>query len=459
MSEPVPYSRHARTLLILGLPLIGGNVGQMAVQVIDTLMLGWYDVSALAAVILGSTFWFVLFILGSGLAWAVSPLVAAAEASGDHVRIRRVSRMGLWASALYAVAVLPLMWFSQPLLSALGQDPDLAEAAQSYLRITGWGMIPALGVMVLKSYLAAMDRAGITMWITLAAAAANAALNYALIFGNWGMPELGIRGSAIASLMVHVVSIIGLVIYARRVFPEHDLFRRLWRPDWEICSEILRMGGPIGLTSLAEVGLFSATSVMMGWLGEIPLAAHGIALQVISVMFMVHVGLAQAATILAGRAMGRGDTRGLARGGRTAIAMSLGFAVLTIGIFVTLPALLIGMFVDPADPDRALILATGVPLLLVAAVFQLADAMQVVALGLLRGIRDTKVPMLIAAIAYWPVGMPVAYLLGFTLDYRGPGVWMGLTFGLGVAAILLLWRFWGPGLRAVRRGPAGAATA
>ncbi|MGR3454654.1 MATE family efflux transporter [Pseudooceanicola sp.] len=433
---------HTKAILALGLPLIGSHVAQFAVQMTDTFMLGWYDVRVLAGEVLGGTLFFILFIAGSGFAWAVSPLVANAEGAGDTTTARRVTRMSLWISALYACATLPLLLNADTILLALGQEADLARIADDYLSITAWAIFPALGVMVLKSHLSALERTRAVFWVTILAVLVNAVGNYVFIFGNWGAPELGVRGAAIATVIVHTVSLIALVVYVETVTPEHELFRRFWRPDWEAFGTVFRLGWPIGITTVAEVGLFAMSSLMMGWIGPLSLAAHGIAIQVSSLTFMIHLGLANTATIRAGRAIGRGDRQGLRDGALVAIALSGLAALATVVLFVAVPGPLIGVFVDPADPDRATVVATGVVLLYAAALFQLVDAAQVMALGLLRGVQDTRVPMIYAAISYWLIGVPCSYLLGFVLGWEGPGIWLGLAAGLAAAAVLMMTRFW-----------------
>ncbi|SEP10182.1 multidrug resistance protein, MATE family [Salinihabitans flavidus] len=444
------YPDHARAIWRLGLPLVGGHLAQFAVGLTDTVMLGWYSVEALAAVVLGSGFFFVLFIFGSGFAIAVMPMVASADAAGDEVGLRRVTRMGLWLSVGFAFLALPLFWFSGALLLGLGQTPALAEVAQGYLRIAWLGLLPALLVMVLKSYLAALERTRVVFWVTVIGAVANGLANYALIFGNWGAPELGVTGAAIASIVVHAVSMAGVVLYAVLVLPEHEIFRRLWRPDWVELGRVFRLGVPIGITNLAEVGLFAASSIMVGWLGAVPLAAHGIALNLASVAFMVHLGLSNAATVRAGNAIGRRDAEHMARGARAIMAMSLLVALATVAVFVAVPEVLVGLFIAPDEPARAAILATGAAFMIVAALFQVVDGAQVMALGLLRGALDTRVPMVIAAISYWGLGVPSSYVLGFVFGLEGVGVWLGMVVGLSFAGVLLMWRFWGPTLRSLR---------
>ncbi len=449
MTERVTYRGHARALLILGLPLVGSHIAQVAIGVTDSVMLGWYDVDALAAVTLGWSMFFIIFIVGSGFAFAVLPMVAAAMAQDDVTQARRVTRMGMWLSAIYGVALMPVMIWSEPLLLLIGQEPRIAALAADYMAIVAWGMVPSLLVMVLKNYLAALERTPAILWITIVTAILNAILNYALIFGNFGLPELGLTGAAIASVLMQLAGLAIMMAYIQRALPSHVLFQRIWRSDPEAFGSVFRLGWPIGLANLAESGLFSASAVMMGWLGALPLAAHGVAVQLASLAFVVHLGVSQAVTVRTGRALGRSDAVGMRDGGLVSNALSVAFSAVTVVLFLAIPELLTGLFVDPADPDRPAIIAIGVTLLAVAALFQLVDGAQVIALGLLRGVQDTRVPMYYAAFSYWVVGIPASYVLGFTLGFEGVGVWLGLVIGLAFAAVLLMARFWTTGLRGV----------
>jgi MATE family, multidrug efflux pump len=431
-----------RALLALGLPLVGSHLAQMAIGVTDMLMMGWYDLVSLAALSLAGPIFFIFFIMGSGFAWAVMPMVATAAGTANDRQVRRVTRMGLWLSLAFGVLVTPVLVYSEVGLEWMGQDPEVARLAGLYLALSAMSMIPALLVMVLKSYFSALERTRVILVVTLIAASLNVALNYALIFGNWGAPELGVAGAAIASAIGHALSFIGLAVYAVWKTPEYALFKNFHRPDTEAIASVFRLGWPIGLTSLAEVGLFAASSVMMGWVGTIALAAHGIALQIASVTFMIHVGLSQAITVRVGRHRGQGDQQALRTASLTAMALSLGAACLTMLAFLTIPELLVGVFVDPTDPDRGAILAVGATLLAVAALFQLVDSGQVMALGMLRGVQDTRVPMIMAIISYWLIGLPVSYVLGFTAGLGGVGIWLGLSVGLAGAGIMMQARFW-----------------
>lgn len=434
---------HARALLVLGLPLIGSHVAQMALHVTDTVMLGWYGVEPLAAGVLGASTFFLLFMLGSGFAHAVMPLVATAMGAGDETRVRRDTRMGVWLSIGFGLAIYPVFWFSEALLLALGQDPVVSAMAQEYLRIAGFGMVPALMVMALKNWLAALEHTRVVLVVTLAGVVVNACLNWALIFGNWGAPELGLAGAAIASVAVQVVTLVAVGAYGtwHPALRRFRIFQRFWRPDWSAMLLVFRLGWPIGLTSLMEGGLFQAAALMMGWIGTVELAAHGIALEITAVTFMIHVGLSNAATIRTGRADGEGDARALRDGAWVALGLSQGIGLVIIAVFVLAPEPLVRLFLDPADPVAPRIIAYASVLLLCAAAFQVADAAQVMALGLLRGIRDTRVPMLIAAVCYWGVGIPASYAMAFWLGWGGVGLWLGLVVGLSLTALALLVRF------------------
>jgi len=443
LSPLLSWRGHLKATLVLGVPLIGSHLAQMSVNLTDTIMVGWYGVESLAGVVLATSIFFVFFIVGSGFAMAVMPMVATAEGEGDHVQVRRVVRMGLWISVIYCTALMPALWNFKALMIAIGQKPDVAQIAQDYMRIAQWGMYPAMLVMVLKSFLSALERPAWVLWATIVGALANGVLDYALIFGNWGAPEMGVQGAALASVATGSVTFIVLAIYSQmqRNIAPYAIFVRLWRSDWQAFFEVFRLGWPIGATMLAEVGLFSAAAVMMGWLGTRELATHGIAIQIASMSFMVYLGLANVATIRVGRALGRADPSGIWRASATAAGLQLGFAAFAVAAFLTAPEFLIGLFLDDTNPQSAAIIAYGVGLLMVAAVFQVVDGLQAIALGVLRGLKDTRVPMLLAVVNYWLIGMPVSYLLGFRLNYGGYGVWSGLVFGLGLTAIALVTRY------------------
>lgn len=437
------FAQHIRATLSLGLPLIAGQLAQTFIGVTDTVMMGWYGVEELAAVALGSSYFHLILIMGMGFSLAVMPMVAAAAARDDAVQVRRVTRMGLWIGVIFGAASLPLMWFSEAILLAAGQAEQVAADAQAYLRIAGLAIWPGVLLIALRSHLSALDRPAIVMWAWLGGLGLNALLNWVLIFGNLGAPELGLEGAAIASLGTHILIFAILALYAARArgMRDYALFARFWRPDPQAMAQVFRLGAPIAVTLLLEAGLFMATMLLMGWIGTLELAAHGIALQIISVTFMVHIGLSSAATIRVGRAWSLGDQTAVRRAAWAALLLSGLMVAATIVLLIAAAAPLVGAFVDPTDPLRPQIVAIGVSLLIVACFFQLADAAQVMALGLLRGLQDTTIPMLYAFVAYWIIGVPLAYILGFPLGYAGEGIWAGLAIGLAGAGLVLILRF------------------
>jgi MATE family multidrug resistance protein len=318
------WGGHVRATLALGIPLVGSQLGLILMGTTDTIMLGWYGVEELAASVLASQFYFVVMMFGAGFSQAVMPMAAQAEGSGDARGVRRSVRMGLWVSILYSLLAIPVFKNTEPILLALGQDARVSALAADYVDFAMWALFPTLLAFTLRAFFSAIERARIIFFSTLAAVFANIAINWVLIFGNLGAPEMGIRGAAIATLLVNVLMFGAMAIHAVRQADaaRFELFARFWRPDWQALGDVLRLGLPISVTILAEVGLFIASS-LMGWLGVVPLAAHGIAMQLASIAFMVPLGMSQAATVRVGRAFGRGDVLGLNRAAGAAMAICL----------------------------------------------------------------------------------------------------------------------------------------
>lgn len=433
--------QNIQKLFVLGLPIVGSNLAMMLIGVTDIVMVGWHSVEELAALILATTLFFNIFILGSGVAFAVMPMVSSAAAVGNDTTVRRSTRMALWLSVVYGLFALPMFYMSETIFLALGQQPELARHAADYMWILAPAIIPSLWANVMRSYLSAMEFTKVIMLITCGIAILNVGFNHVLIFGNYGFPELGIQGAAIASLLVNFLMAIITSIYAVHILPQHALFARFYRPDWGALIKVFKLGAPIGLSILAETGLFSAASVMMGWIGVIALAAHGIALQLASLTFMAHLGLSSAVTIRMGNAAGRKDRSAMLDVTKAGAVISVCWSLLTIILFAGFGAQLISLFLDADEAARDAIIAYGIILLWIAALFQLVDGGQVLAIGLLRGVQDTAIPMVITVIGYWGVGVPIAYFLGFYTPLAGSGIWLGLVAGLSFAAVGLSVRF------------------
>ncbi|CAM3114679.1 putative multidrug resistance protein NorM [Sphingomonas antarctica] len=435
----------ARATLALALPLVAANLLQMAVYAVDVIFVARLGPQSLAASSLSVSILGLLLWSSTGLVGAVSPLVAAELGRRRHAvrEVRRSFRMGLWLSALASAVVLLLCaagpWFMQ----ATGQDADVVATARPFLHILMWSTPPAIVAAMLRSFVAAMGRAAVATLIIALGLAINIVGNYALVFGHFGCPALGLQGSAISSIVTTsgmLLAYVAVILTDRRLRRYH-LFGRWWRADWVRFLDLLRVGLPICGTIVAEAGLFSGAAFLMGRIGEAELAGHTIALQIAAVAFQIPFGIAQAGTIRVGYAFGAGDRAGIARAGNAAIILGIAVMTLTASAMWFAPRQLLSLYVDTDAPENAVLVAFALQYMIVAAAFQLADGAQAVAAGALRGLQDTRVPMAIAVFGYWLPGFGTAIVLGFYTPLRGLGVWIGLAVGLLVVAILLLYRW------------------
>ncbi|WP_319517417.1 MATE family efflux transporter [uncultured Martelella sp.] len=435
---------HFRETFALGIPLIGAQLAQQGINATDIFILGQLSAVDLAATVLATQYFFTIFIFGAGLSIAVIPMVAQAYSRGDEVAVRRSMRMGMWASILFAVIMMPLFLWSRPILLAMGQEADVAQKAAQYLHIVGFALFPALLFYVLRSLVSATGRASIVLWVTVAMLVLNAVLAYALVLGHFGLPQFGIRGAAVAAFLVQLFGFLFLAVYIERD-PElrrYELFVRFWKPDWPAFGEVVMLGLPIGIGVLAEVSMFTASSVLMGQFGAVPLAAHGIAIQLSSITFMVPLGLSQAGTVRVGLFHGAGDRANVIRASVTVLVVAIGFAAASGLAFALAPQALSSLFIDVTLPEAGAVIAYAAPLIIIAALFQLLDSAQAIMNGLLRGLKDTRIPMVLVLLAYWGLGLPLAWLLGFVFSLEGIGIWIGFLCGLGAAAIMLSIRYW-----------------
>ena len=435
------FRTSGKNLVKLAIPLIGTHLANVALGITDTIMMGWYSVPALAALVLGNAYFFVFFLFGAGFSFAVQPLVASSSSAGEFILARRYMRMGLWLSLIYAALILPFFFSAGKILILLGQASDVSHYAENYTRIVGFGLIPALWAMVIRFFLSGLHLTKVTLFITLTTVLLNIPLNYVLIFGNFGFPELGVTGAAISSVIVQIITAVSITAYALGKLPKYKLLKRFFHFDKVAFLKVAKLGLPIGTSIVAETGLFTASSIMMGWFGAVTLAAHGIALQITSVMFMVHLGLAEASTIKAGNAWGNKNILDLKKGAKVAASCSILFSFIAMTFLILFGDAVVSIYVDIDDPSREQIIHIGALLLIAAALFQFVDGGQAMALGLLRGIQDTAVPMIITILSYWLVGIPSAYLFAFVFNWAPLGIWAGLATGLGSAALLLSVRF------------------
>jgi len=440
-----PWRDEARATLSLAWPMILTNLAQVAMTATDVMIIGRLGADALAAGALGSNLYFAPLIFGLGLAYATAPMMAAERGRNRHsVRdVRRTVRQGLWLAVAVTIPIWLFLWNAEPILLALGQEPDLSRQAAIYMRGLQWAVLPFYGYIVLRSFISALERPGWALVIMVIAVAINALGNYALVFGRLGFPQLGIFGSGVATSFASTFMFAGLAVVCMREkrFRRYHIFGRFWRADWPRFWALLKLGAPISGILAFEVTIFNAAAFLMGLIGAAPLAAHAIALQIASVTFMIPLGLAQAVTVRVGLAFGAGDSEGVSRAGWTALVMGVSFMALMALAMVTWPHVLISAFIDVTDPKNAAVVGLAVTFLAFAALFQVADGAQAVTAGMLRGLQDTNVPMIYAAIGYWGIGLPLGAFLAFKAGFAGSGIWIGLCCGLASVATLLLYRW------------------
>lgn len=446
-----------RALLALAAPLALTNLSQFALALTDALILGRLSTEALAGATLGANLYWALLAPSFGIALAAAPMLAQSRGAGRRGgglgrgwmrEMRRDARQTVWAIAALTLPAWLVMWHADGVLRTLGQDPALAALAGEYVRTMMWGMPGFCGFILLRGFLAAMERPNAALWVSGSAVLLNAVLAWILVFGSapWGIGAWhgwGVTGAGIASAIANLTMLGVLLLMIRRDRQLHRfrLLGRFWRVDLARLAEVFRVGLPIAAQMLLEIGVFATALIVVGWFGAVSVAAHAIAVQIATCTFMIPMGIGQAATSRVGLFAGEGATAAAAWAGRVAILLGAGFMVLMAVFLIGLSGPLAWAFLAPADPSAAAAAQLGAALLVIAGVFQLADGVQVVAAGALRGFKDTRVPMLFAALGYWGIGLPLGVALALPAGLEARGVWWGLAAGLAVVAVLMLRRW------------------
>ncbi len=440
-----PWRNEFSATMKLAWPLAAANLLQMLVHAVDVIFVARLGEAELAASSLAiAIFGLVLWGL-SGLTGAVAPLIAAELGRRRHAvrEVRRSVRMGLWIAIASGALGMIACLNGERLMLATGQDPTIAAMSGSFMQIIVWAMIPMILANVLRIFVSALDRPIFATMIIASAIGVSVLANWMLVFGNLGAPALGLEGSALASVVTSLfilAAYVAAISWDRRLRRYH-IFGNWWRTETSRMQEIIRIGMPIMFTIIAEAGLFSGAAFLMGRIGPSELAGHTIALQVAALAFQIPFGIGQASTIRVGYHYGAGDTEAIGRAGWVALAIAVGFSVITASVMLFAPHTVLSIYVDVDAPKNAAMVGFAVQYLLLAALFQLVDAVQAVSAGNLRGLQDTRVPMVIAVISYWAAGYSISIWLGLNSPLEGVGVWIGLAAGLLVASILLTWRW------------------
>ena len=433
----------ARSLVILSGPIAFTQLGQISNGFIDVIMVGRLGAAELAGVALGNATYFMFMLICLGTLHAVGPLVSQAFGAGRNEPIVRTMRQAFWLCVLLAAPIVTILWFAAPIWTLMRQDPATIELAQGYLRAAAWGFLPFLWFNSLRNFVEAVSKPWPITQIILGGIALNILANYGLMYGNFGLPRLGLIGTGWATSIVHVVMLLVILVYvqSRAQFRNLRIFAHLAKFDPKYFKELILIGIPIGCAYGLEVTLFSSTAFFVGTFGPVALAAHQIAIQCAAVAYMVPLGIGIATTVRVGQNVGRRSVVRATWSGYLGMGISLVFMSCTALVFLFAPDLLVALYIPVNESSISATALLAIELLGLAALFQLFDGLQVAAQGALRGLKDTRLPMLFCFIGYWLIGIPTGLALGYGLGWGAPGFWWGLVTGLLAASIMLSLRY------------------
>tara|TARA_A100001011_G_scaffold160349_1_gene168768 strand:- start:5319 stop:6671 length:1353 start_codon:yes stop_codon:yes gene_type:complete len=433
---------HLLSTLKLSLPLIIAQIAQLGLGLTDVAMIGWYGTSELAALTLGHTCLFFIYITLTGFSLAVITNVSRAFGKEDTQALRINFRMGLWLVFAFSLFGLALVSKTEEFLTYLGQDPYIIGIISQYIEVVQWMMPFLLLTYVIKAFLISVKKQKVVLAISILGLTSNFVFNYLFIFGNFGFPELGISGVAYSSLFTSVVMMLSGLLYIHiSDLNKKQIFKDFFVFDAEIFKNLFKLGWPICLTIMAESGMFSFASILMGWIGDIELAAHGISITVFALFFMIPLGISQAGTVIIAKTIGANDLSKLDQAASSVYFLGLGWAVLNTFLIIFFGDFIISLFLNSNDLNMEMVAFYAGIFLFVGCFFHLADSAQILFAALLRGFSDTKKPFMISFFSYWAVGIPSAYFLSQKTSLAGSGVYYGIGLGLMVCSILLFFRF------------------
>jgi len=439
-SPPLPtVFKEAKRTWQLSLPIILAELSQVGLGLIDTAMVGAISYRQLAAAALVNSVINIPFVLGVGLALSISQNVSMAHGRRDAPLVSHYFYNGFWLCAITALLIAVAMHLGSGIVFHLGQDAAVAAYAQPYLKIMGWSLVPMLLFMAMRQFTDGLEHTRIGMVLSIAALPTNALLNWVFIYGHWGLPRLELFGAGIATLLTRLLMFLSigfLVLYQRRFRRYRQVSSRQWKLKKETLRSLLRIGIPSSLQIGMESGAFAVSGILIGTIGALEQAAHQIALSFAAFTFMVSMGLSQGGAIRASNAWGRNDWGAIRRIGKGNVVSALAYGAFCVLLFSVFRYSLPAFFTNDAA-----VMALAAYLLLFAAIFQLSDATQAVAVGLLRGIKDVKIPTLYVAMAYWLIGIPIGCLMAFYFKMGAAGMWIGFVAGLTFSSLMLNRRF------------------
>ena len=432
------FAREIRATVKLALPLIAGQLSAVGMSAVDVALAGHYNAHTLAAVAVGANVWVLGLVSAVGVMMALSPSVAQLDGANRHAQIGPLFRQALWLAAALSVLLWVGARHAGPLLRLIGVDPTLTDDVQAFLHALSWGAPGLCGYFALRGLCEGSSWTRPTMLFGMFGLAVLVPLDWIMIYGKFGFPAMGARGAGIANALALWLQLLAFAAYLRfgKRFRHFDLFARMERPDWHALRHLLWIGVPMAVTLLMEAGLFVISALLISRLGTVAIDGHQIAINVASVTFMLPLGLALAVTVRVGNAAGRGDASAVRYAGYTGVALTLATQAVSAALMVTIPHAIAHIY--SGDPR---VIALAAQLLILAGIFQFSDGIQVVSNGALRGLKDTRMPMLITAFAYWGVGMPTGAWLAFGAGWGVHGMWVGMIAGLTAAAVLLFARW------------------
>lgn len=427
----------------LAIPLAGAQVAQSLTGFFDTIMMGRLGATTLAGGGLASLVFFAVINIATGVVMAVSPLIAEAHGGANHRRIENLARQGFWLTLLLTIPISIAIAHFDSIMLQLGQSEVIVALANEYLEIVLWGIFPAIGFAMLRGVVSGLSQARPVMYIVVCGTLFNILANYVLGFGKFGFPRLELAGLAIASALTLWGMFFALSIYILKhpQLRNYQIFQQVHRIKPKVIWELCKIGFPIGIFIAFEIGLFTVVTFLMGTLGTEVLAAHQIVFQTIAIIFMIPLGMSYASTVRVGKWLGQKDFEGIRRAGYLSIGAGTIFAIAITIIMLLFPKAIVSLYIDLNDPDNAEIIRLALPMLTIATVSQILDAVQKITYGALQGLQDTRIPVLLNIPAFWVIGLSSGYILGFRFNLGGTGLWLGQSIGVAVAAILFLIRW------------------
>jgi len=432
------YKANFHENMILALPIMAGQLGQVFVNLADNLMVGTLGADALAAVAIANSIFIAFMVVGMGISFALPPLVSQADGAKKYARIPKYFKHSLLVNLSFAIVSILLITFLGSTINSLGQDPDIIVLAMPYLEVSIWSLVPMMAFLTLRAYTDGMSKTSYAMKAMIIGNVANIVLNYGLINGKLGMPNYGVVGASMASFVARVLMMVAMIIFLIRDVRLSGYLKKINFKKYQkhIFQKILSLGLPSSMQAFFEVSAFSGAALIMGLIGKNEQAAHQIAISMASITFLIATGLAMASTIRVGKEFGKMEMVSVRNVGYSVLIQVTGFMFITAILFIILRTILPHAYID--DP---IVIGIASYLLLFAAIFQIPDGIQVVGLGVLRGIQDVKIPTLITFASYWLFGIPISYYSSIHFGFGAGGVWLGLIMGLSLSAVLLVIRF------------------